>query len=234
MVTLGSLVLGSATSALADSPVSADRPPSRGWLTLDPDRDQGLFSLGLVMSNLAMPRWGLNGDSASHRLVGVAAPPNAAWFYGMKAGVTARVGSLIFEFAEVSYQRTAGGSSLDASANGETVQVSRSELHKVDVAFLGVGMQAISPSGKAKLAMKTDWGWSTMWGYANANGAGDKTSGVIGDQHWFVRAEVAACARANLRLTEDSRSWGCLTGSTNVYEEDAWLNGFNFGVRADF
>ena len=220
--------------ARADTPITANRPPSRGWLTLDTDRDLGFVSVEGFAMNMSLPRWGVSGDTASHRLVGVAAPSNASMFYGGRLGLTARLGSLLFEVAELSYMQTAGGSSLPAVANGETVQVSRDALHKLDVGMFGVGMQTIAPSGKAKLSMKVDWGWSTVWSFAGVSGGSQApTSGAIGDQHWFVRSELAACARTALTVFEDARTWGCLTVASNVYEE-GWLNGVAVGLRADF
>lgn len=231
---LSLLMTGVMGDARADTPITAQRPPARHWFTLDEGQDEGMLSLGVAAMNMSLPRFGVNGSTTAHRAVGVAAPPNASWFYGGRLGLTGRSGSFLVELAEVSYMQTAGGSSLAANANGETVQVTRDELHKLDVGVLGVGVQGITPSGKAKLALKFDWGMSSLWSSARVSGGtGPATDGMIGDLHGFARLEAAACARSKLVLFEDSTTWGCLTGGTNIYEE-GWFNGVAVGLRADF
>jgi len=149
-------------------------------------------------------------------------------------GITGRSDSLMLELLEVSYLQTAGGSTLGANANGESVQVSRNEFHKLDIGGLGLGVQAITPSGKAKLSLKVDWGVSVLWSDVHVAGGGEPSSnGITGDVHGFMRTELAGCVRSSASLIPDSRTWGCLTVGTNIYEE-SWLNGVAVGVRADF
>jgi hypothetical protein len=229
------LTLAWACDGFADTPATADRPHNGTWFPFDEGMtgDFGVFRLEAAAMRFTVPQLGVGGDDAPRRLVGIATPSNPTMFYGGRFGLDFRWGALFFEGLELTYMQTAQGQSDWERANGGVVRVDRDIVRKFDMA-MGGGFQAISPTNRFKVSVKTDMGYSAMWSTTTMREAdGTSSSGTWGDSHIYWRSEIAICQRVNVSLYEDARSWGCIAVAPNMYEE-GWLNGVAVGLRADF